>query len=111
MSEEEIQRQCQELFETAPIKFKWRKTSEIDVMIKAIIDANEITIPVIWIKGDLYLIGHQRMSCSIKRSRLMLRVGGGYEPFQEYLVCNQAYFMRMLVVQMIKSRLSLEEVI
>lgn len=80
-------------------------------MIKAIIDANGITIPVIWIKGDLYLIGHQRMSCSIKRSRLMLRVGGGYEPFQEYLVCNQAYFMRMLVVQMIKSRLSLEEVI
>ena len=41
----------------------------------------------------------------------MLRVGGGYEPFQEYLVCNQPYFMRMLVVQMIKSRLSLEEVI
>ena len=81
LQEEEINRLCADLFTTAPIKFRARRNNEIDILIKAIIEAKGITIPIIWIKDDLYLIGHQRMNCSIKRSCLMLRVGGGYEPF------------------------------
>ena len=41
----------------------------------------------------------------------MLRVGGGYEPFQEYIVHNEGYFMRQLIIQIIKSQQTLDEVI
>jgi hypothetical protein len=41
----------------------------------------------------------------------MLRVGGGYESFQNYVPKNQRYFQKMLVVYMIKSGESLEKVV
>ena len=41
----------------------------------------------------------------------MIRVGGGYEPFQEYLIYNQNYFQRMIIVHMIKSGLGIDQVI
>jgi len=70
-----------------------------------------ITIPIIWIKAKLYLIGSNRISCELKRDQLMLRVGGGYEKFEEYIPKNHRYFQRMLVIHMIKSGESLEWVI
>ena len=81
ISEEELDQQCDELFNEAPIEFKPRKDNEIDQMIARYITENNITIPIIWIKKDLYLIGSARLSCELKRDSLMLRVGGGYEKF------------------------------
>jgi hypothetical protein len=42
---------------------------------------------------------------------LLLRVGGGYESFQEYVIKNDRYFQRMLIIYMIKSGENLEYVV
>ena len=70
-----------------------------------------LTIPIIWIKGKLYLIGSSRMSCELRNTQLMVRVGGGYEKFEEYVPKNTRYFQRTLVTHMIKSGESLEWVV
>ena len=111
ISEEELDQQCDELFNEAPIEFKPRKDNEIDLMIVRYIREHSITIPIIWIKKDLYLIGSNRLSVDLKRDTLMLRVGGGYEKFEEYVPKNLRYFQRILVIHMIKSGESLEWVV
>lgn len=47
----------------------------------------------------------------MKTDNLMLRVGGGFEKFTEYVPKNHRYFERSLVVHMIKSGESLEWVV
>ncbi len=63
------------------------------------------------IKDSLYLIGSNRVNCNIKNGQLILRVGGGYEKFEDYVPQNHRFFQRMLVVHMIKSGESLEAVV
>ena len=70
-----------------------------------------VTIPILHIKNKLYLIGHQRMTCDLKNENLMLRVGGGFEKFIDYVPKNHRYIERSLVVHMIKSGESLEGVV
>ena len=82
----------------------------MDLSIKKMIDELKITIPILHIKNELYLIGPNRMNCDLKND-LMVRVGGGYERFCEYIPKNHSYFERSLVVHMIKSGESLEMVV
>ena len=70
-----------------------------------------ITIPNLFIKEKLYLIGSVRINVDMKTDNLMLRVGGGFEKFSEYVPKNHRYFERSLVVHMIKSGESLEWVV
>ena len=70
-----------------------------------------MTIPILHIKDRLYLIGHNRMTCNLINDNLMVRVGGGYEKFIDYVPKNHRYFERSLVVHMIKSGESLEGVV
>jgi hypothetical protein len=71
----------------------------------------KITIPILFIKDKLYLIGSSRINVDLKKDNLMLRVGGGFEKFNEYVPKNHRYFERSLVVHMIKSGESLEWVV
>ena len=41
----------------------------------------------------------------------MVRIGGGYEKFDDYISKKSKYFQRMLVIYMIKSGDSLEYVV
>jgi len=111
ITEEEVDKQCDELFDTTPIKFKPRKNEMIDEMISLYITSLEIMVPIVWIKGNLYLIGSQRLTCEMRGESLILRVGGGYQKFDEWVMQNHRYFMRMLVIYMIKSGESLEWVV
>jgi len=111
MSEEEIDKHCIEYFTDAPIQFKPRAGEPIDDLINNYIIEMRITIPIVWIKGNLYLIGSQRLQLEIRRNCLLLRVAGGYESFQEYVIKNDRYFQRMLIIYMIKSSESLEYVV
>lgn len=70
-----------------------------------------VTIPILHIRERLYLIGPNRMTCDLKNDNLMVRVGGGYEKFIDYVPKNHRYFERSLVVHMIKSGESLEGVV
>lgn len=111
MSEAELDQQCDELFEQKPIEFEPRKGVELDQEIAKLIKEMNIRIPILHIKGKLYLIGHRRMNADIKRNEVYLRVGGGYEKFSEHIPANLKYYERSLVVHMIKSGESLEFVI
>lgn len=99
------------MFADTPIEFNPRKKDKIDMMIAEYIRELQISIPIIWIKQKLYLIGSNRISCELKRDQLMLRVGGGYEKFEEYVPKYHRYFQRVLVIHMIKSGESLEWVV
>ena len=111
LSVEELDTQCDELFKTSPIEFVPRPDSEIDASMAEIIKMQNITVPILHIKDRLYLIGPNRMTCNVIQDNLMVRVGGGYEKFFEYVPKNHRYFERSLVVHMIKSGESLEGVV
>ena len=42
--------------------------------------------------------------------KLMVRVGGGYFKFDDYIPQNQQYYQRTLIMHMLKSKMSLEAV-
>lgn len=111
LTEQEIDSQCNELFKTAPMEFEPRQNNEMDMSIDILVKELGVTIPILHIKDKLYLVGPKRMTMDIKRDELMLRVGGGFERFTEYIPANHKYFERCLVVHMIKSQESLEKVV
>ena len=80
-------------------------------MIESMIYDYNISIPIVPIKDKLYLIGIHRITCEIKRTSVLARIGGGYQDLTQYILSNHRYFQRMLVVYMIKSGNSLEWVV
>jgi hypothetical protein len=81
----ELDAQCDELFNEAPIKFIPRKYSEIDETILQIIENMQITIPIIWIRGNSYLIGSNKVTVLFKNKQLIVKLGGGYQKFEDYV--------------------------
>ena len=94
-----------------PIEFIQRPANLIDAAISQHIKTLGITIPILNINAKLYLIGVNRLSCDLRNNNLMVRVGGGFEKFIEYIPKNHRYLERALVVYMIKSGESLEWVV
>lgn len=84
-SEQEIDLQCAQLFASDPIQFKPRRGNELDEKVAEQLQLLETKIPVLWIKADLYLIGCKKFNLSIKRDLLLIKVGGGFEKFEEYV--------------------------
>lgn len=78
ISEKELDGQCDELFAEPPIIFNPRENNEMDEMIHNLIEELDIRIPVVPIKDRLYLIGSNRVTCSLKNDNIILRVGGGF---------------------------------
>ena len=46
----------------------------------------------------------------MKEDKMMVRVGGGYFKFDEYIPQNEQYYKRTLFMYMLKSKMSLEDV-
>lgn len=63
LTEKELEQQCKELFEEAPIIFEAKKANLLEQRMHQIVEVQKITIPIIWIKGDLYLVGSQKGNC------------------------------------------------
>lgn len=110
LSEWELDLQCDDLFAEVPIRFKPKRGNSLDESIAQKIKELGITIPVKHIEKQLYLIGSARVNLELKRF-LMVRAGGGYERFDEYVPQHHRYFQRSLVIHMIKSGESLEWVV
>lgn len=111
LSEAELDLQCDDLFADTPIKFRPRRGDPLDSAIMQQIDLLGITIPVQQIRGKLYLVGSSKTTCELKGEQLLIRTGGGYERFDEYVPSNHRFFQRQLVVAMIKSGQGLEETV
>lgn len=92
LSEAELDLQCDDLFADTPIQFHPRKGDALDAAIMDQIELLGITIPVQHIKGKLYLIGSCKNTCELKGEQLLIRTGGGYERFDEYVPSNHRYF-------------------
>ena len=61
------------------MEFVPRPGSKLDEKMQRIIQDNQLTIPIIWIKGELYLVGSERINCQCQGENLTVRTGGGYE--------------------------------
>ena len=55
--ESQIEVLASELFSTSPIPFVPRKDHEVDRGIQKALLEKSITLPVVWIKDNLYLVG------------------------------------------------------
>ena len=78
VSDAEIEEQCHVLFDKPPIKFNYRKDNKVDHEIKQLIDELNITIPIIHIKGSLFLVGINKIHLEQKADYVIAQVGGGY---------------------------------
>lgn len=94
ITEIELDKQCDDLFNTTPIEFIPRKGNKIDEKIRFYIQELGITIPIDWIRGDLYLIGCDRLTIKQNQNNdsLLVRVGGGYVKFEEHIEKYDRYY-------------------
>ena len=51
------------------------------------------------------------MNCDFRSGNAMIKVGGGYQRFDEYIVKNQRYHQKRLVTYMVNNQASLEWVV
>jgi len=111
VTEREIQEQCEHLFLKAPMAFIPRKGVKVDLEIKRMVDEMGITIPIIWIKGTLYLVGINKIHMEMKAEDVIAQIGGGYEKFELYIKKNHKILERGLLIKMIQSKESLEWIV
>ena len=111
VSERELENQCDELFHEAPIPFRPRKGNPLEEAIAEVIHRHRLTLPVIHIRDKLYLIGPNRQNCELKAGHAMIKAGGGYQRFDEYLLRNLRQHQKKLVSLMINNNQSLEWVV
>lgn len=112
LNAEEIERQCDELFgNQAPIEFRPQKGNELDKRIAQIIEQENVRIPVIQIKDELYFIGAVKANCYLRSDNVIVRVGGGQYNFEEWVPFNHRIFERTIVINMINSGETMEWVL
>ena len=110
VKDEWLDAKCDELFGMRPIPFVPKKGENFTLereMERLIIQQN-VTIPIVHVKGNVYLIGTQKQIVQFKGDQLMVRLGGGYSIFEEYIPQNHRIFERALLSNMIKSKESLQ---
>jgi hypothetical protein len=66
------------LFQKPPIKFYPRKEIKLEMYLKRLIEEHNITIPIVHIKGSLYLVGINKIHLEQKADDVIAQVGGGY---------------------------------
>jgi hypothetical protein len=109
-TESELEGQCDKLFSTAPIFFR-PKNIPLEQAMHEVYTQQNIVIPIIHIREKLYLIGSGRMTCDFRSDTAMVKVGGGYERFEDYVSKNERYHQKKLVTYMINNQASLEWVV
>jgi hypothetical protein len=87
LDEDYIDMKCTELFNMKPIIFQAKKGEyfKLQKELERLIQLNQFTIPIVHVKGMVYLIGAQKSIMQFNGDQLMVRVGGGYFRFEEYI--------------------------
>lgn len=84
---------------------------KVDHELQRMIEEIVITIPIVWIKGSLFLVGVNKIHIEMKAEDVIAQVGGGYEKFEEYIKKNHKILERALMTKMIQSKESLEWIV
>ena len=71
----------------------------------------DVRIPIVHIEKNKYLIGCNRCNCSLKGDQVLIRVGGGYQRFEEFINSNQKQMEEVLVTHMKNNQWSLPQVL
>lgn len=111
VSDAEIEEQCHVLFNKAPMKFVNRKDVKVESEIKSLIDELNVTIPIVHIKGSLYLVGVSKIHLEQKADYVIAQVGGGYQKFEPWIIKNHKAIERQMIIKMIQSKESLEWIV
>ena len=77
MDQDQFEQKCVEFFKDTPIKFRAQKGIKLQEVMQKSIKKSKITIPVIHIRGQLFLIGTSRCSCELQFDTIVIRAGGG----------------------------------
>ena len=99
------------MFAQPPIEFRASRNIPIEAAMYEVYAQQHITIPIIHIREKLYLIGSGRMTCDYRSDTAMVKVGGGYEKFEDYVAKNERYHQKRLATYMINNQASLEWVV
>ena len=110
-TESELDQQCDKLFATPPVEFRASRNVPLEQAMFEVYANQHLTIPIVHIREKLYLIGSGRMTCDLRSDAAMVKVGGGYEKFEDYVSKNERYHQRRLVTYMINNQASLEWVV
>jgi hypothetical protein len=89
LGEGDIDDMQNDLFKGPPMHFNPRKNEAIDEMIADAIEEMNIKIPIVWVKGNLYQVGSQKLVFQIQRNTLMLRFAEGLRNFHDYILKSE----------------------
>jgi hypothetical protein len=105
LDELKFEQKCEEFFKDVPIKFKAKKGNRLEEQMQKIIKKLNITIPIISIRGSLFLIGSIRSNCEIKLpDQVMIKVTGGTsQKLEKYLAETQKEHQKTLWQYMVQS--------
>ena len=101
VNDQDIEECCEMLFAEAPIKFVARKGEKVDQEVKRMIEEMNVTIPIIWIKQNLFLVGNKSINLEKKGEYVTGQIGGGYEKFDQYIQKNHKKLEKDLINKMI----------
>jgi hypothetical protein len=112
LDEQEVENQCDVVFADVIIPFNRRKGNEMDKIVADLLGKLGVTIPILHIKDNLYLIGSQRLNLQLNGDVLMIKSQDGrLQRFVEYIPINHRFHEKNLVVQMMRSSQTLEWVV
>lgn len=104
MDEHEVENQCDEIFKDVVIPFTRRKGNDMDKMVNDLLGKLGVTMPVLHIKDNLYLIGSLRLNLELNGDILMIKTPEGkLQKFVEYIPANHRFHEKCLVVHMMRS--------
>ena len=93
------------------MQFVPRKGVKTDLEIKRMIDEMGIKLPIVWIKGTLYLVSVNKIHIDMKAEDVIAQVGGGYEKFELYIHKNHKTLERQMLIKMMQCEESLEWIV
>lgn len=78
------------LIKSKTIVYKAAKGDEVDEAMAKIINSHGVQLPIIRMYGGKYLIGTESKIAIIKGTSCVVRVGGGFQNMEEYIMRHEA---------------------
>lgn len=71
-------------------EYKATKGDKVDETLARIVNGADIQLPIYRIGEGKYLLGTESKMCMIKGNSCVVRIGGGFQTLEEYLLSHQA---------------------
>lgn len=68
-------------------------------------------MPISHIQKNLYLVGTQRLNCDEKFGNVFIKIGGGKQKLDAYLLKNEGSIQRQIIDLMVKHQIDIKELI